>query len=380
MRRGNVTKRHYDAIVVGGGTMGTAAALAIASRGASCLVLEQFGLVHGMGSHGGKTRIIREAYAESPQYVPLVQRAFAAWSQLEAEVGLSIVHRTGGLDLQAPGFTWASAARRAAAEHRIPHEWLAGREVRRRWPAWEIGDEWQACYSPSTGFLDVEAALGSIAAVARRRGVEIREGERVSEWSSSGSHVTVTTNRDQYQATRLVLTAGAWTLPVLRTLALPISVVRKTVWWLDVERPADFAIGAFPIFITEGPNGSIYGFPIYGIPGVKAANHAGGDATTADTVDRTIDEGEASDVVTFARSALPGLTARVLASAVCLYSLTPDRDFIVDRHPEHANVIIGAGFSGHGFKFAPVVGELLADLALDPKSRPMARFTIGRFG
>jgi sarcosine oxidase len=375
-----VSERYYDAIVVGGGTMGAAAALALASRGARCLALEQFRIVHGLGSHGGRTRIIREAYAESAEYVPLVQRAHSAWSTLGAEVGLTLVHRTGGLDLQAPGFTWALEARRAASEHQIPHEWLDGAEVRRRWPAWAVGDEWQACYSPSTGLLDVEAALNSVICVARRRGAIFHEHEPARDWSGDAAGVTVTTDRQRYQAAHLVLAAGAWTLPVLQTLALPITILRKPVWWFDVDRPAEFAIGAFPIFITEGPLGTIYGFPIYGIPGVKSANHSGGEETTADTVARAVEEGESRDVIAFASAALPGLTSRVLASAVCLYSVTPDRDFIVDRHPDHPNVVIGAGFSGHGFKFAPVIGELLADLALDPDSRPMPRFGIGRFG
>src|SRR5258708_850913 len=179
----------FDAVVVGGGTMGTSAALALAKRGARCLVLRQFGLVNGFGSHGGRTRIIRQAYAESPDYVPLVQRADLAWLQLEQAVGVPILHRTGGLDLQAPGYHWASEARRAARQHGIPHEWLDGAEVRKRWNAWSIGDEWQACYSPNTGFLDVEAALRSVACVANRQGVAIHAGEPVPEWSADDASV-----------------------------------------------------------------------------------------------------------------------------------------------------------------------------------------------
>jgi sarcosine oxidase len=370
----------FDAIVVGGGTMGTSTAAALAERGARCLVLEQFGLIHSFGSHGGRTRIIRQAYAESPDYVPLVQRSEAAWLNLEDELGVPILHRTGGLDLQAPGYTWASDARRAATEHRIPYEWLDGAEVRRRWPAWQIGDEWQACYSPSTGFLDVEASLRSVICVARRRGVQIREGETVRSWTMRPGHVEVTTDHGRYAADRLIATAGAWTTSLLESLGLPISVVRKTIWWFDVAVPYNFTLGRFPIFITDGPLGSIYGFPIYSVPGIKAANHAGGDVTDAATVDRRARDEEATAVVDFAREALPDMTARILDRAVCLYSMTPDRDFIVDRYPEHANVVVAAGFSGHGFKFAPVIGEMLADLALDSAARPMARFALKRFG
>ena len=181
-------------------------------------------------------------------------------------------------------------------------------------------------------------------------------------------------------AVSMIVLLSAWTETLFRTLNLPITVLRKVVWWFDVDDPTKFAIGRFPIFITDSSFGSIYGFPTYGIPGIKAANHAGGEVTTADSVDRAVHEDEASDVLAFAGAALPSVTPRVLGNAVCLYSMTPDRDFVVDRHPEHANVIVAAGFSGHGFKFAPVIGDLLTDLALDPLAKPMPRFAITRFG
>jgi glycine/D-amino acid oxidase-like deaminating enzyme len=221
--------------------------------------------------------------------------------------------------------------------------------------------------------------MRSSACVALRRGVELHEGEQVQSWSADGASVRVHTDQGDYSAARLVFTAGAWTAPLLADLGLPLEVRRKVVWWFDVDKPRDFTLDRFPIFISEGPAGMVYGFPIYGVPGMKAANHAGGDVTTADTVNRTASDGETGSVIEFAHHALPSVTSRTLDHAVCMYTMTPDRDFIVDRHPEYPNVALAAGFSGHGFKFAPVIGEMLADMATDPNARPIPRFALGRF-
>lgn len=370
----------YDVIVIGGGTMGAAAACALGRRGARTLVLEQFGLVHARGSHGGKTRIIRQAYAESPDYVPLVQRAEALWLQLERETGTTILHRTGGLDLARPGYAQARDARRAAEEHHLPYEWLDGAEVRRRWPAWTIDDAWEACYSPRTGFLEVEPALRSLFAVARQRKVEVRTEEPARSIQTNRDGVTVRTDRDTYHADRLIVTAGAWAGRVLGSLDLPLTVVRKVLWWLKVDDPSLYEPDRFPVFISEGPLGNIYGLPIYGSPALKIADHGGGDVADPDAVDREVRARDLDPVARFARSSLRGVTDQALESAVCLYTLTPDRDFIVDRSPDTDRVALAAGFSGHGFKFAPAIGELLADLILDPGSRPLPRFALARFG
>ncbi len=369
----------FDAIVIGGGTMGTAAGWALAQRGVRALVLEQFPYLHGLGSHSGKTRIIRQAYAESPDYVPLVQRAEALWDAVAGEVGEPILYRTGGLDLAAPGFRQARDARLAAEQHHLPHEWLGGAEIRRRWPVWHLGDEWEACYSPQTGFLVVERALAALAASARRRGVVIRDREPVREWQATNDEVSVRTGVATYRAERLIVTAGAWAGALLRDLALPLTVLRKVVWWLAVDDPAPFAIGAFPIFIAEGPLGIVYGFPVFEGKAVKVANHAGGQVTAPDAVDRTVRPAELGEVVPFLRQALPDVSDRVVESTVCLYTMTPDRDFVVDRYPHQPRVVFAAGFSGHGFKFAPAIGEMLAHLALDAATQPLPRFAVERF-
>ena len=370
--------KHYSVIVVGGGTMGSAAAWALAKRGERALVLEQFSHVHSFGSHGGKTRIIRHAYAESPEYVPLVQRAHELWRDLEAESGETILCRTGGIELAAPGFGHAQSVRASAEAFDLPYEWLPSAEVRHRWPAWNVPDDWDACYTPQAGFLLTEPAIRALGAAAGRLGAEIHAEEPVDDWGTSGDTVWVRTAKDTYHGDRLIVTAGAWARQVLAALGLPLTVLRKVLWWFAVEDPTLYASERFPVFITESSAGSIYGFPIYEHAGLKIALHSGGTPVTPETVDRTAADDEKMEVLPFAQRMLRGVTDRVLESAVCLYTMTPDTDFVIDRHPEWPHVVIGAGFSGHGFKFATGIGELLADLALDAGAATLPRVSLTR--
>ena len=371
--------RHFDVIVLGGGTMGTAAAWALAKRGMKPLVLEQFDHVHDLGSHGGETRVIRHAYAESAEYVPLVRRADQLWQELEAATGERILVRCGGLELAAPGFQHARSARASADAHGLSYEWLAPDEAMSRWPAFQVPDDWDALYSPDSGFLLTVPALRGMASAARALGVTILEQTRSVAWGATPNGVWVDTPRERYQADALIVTAGAWSTQLLAELDLPIRILRKTLWWQEVVDRRQFEPDRFPIFITDSPAGEIYGFPIHGVPGLKIANHAGGETVDPETVDRSARPGENRDCLELAAQVLPGVTSRVVKSAVCLYAMTPDTDFIVDRHPALPQVAIGAGFSGHGFKFAPAIGELLAELVIEPEAEAIPRLRLSRF-
>jgi sarcosine oxidase len=371
--------RHFDVIVLGGGTMGTAAAWALGKRGLKALVLEQFDHVHDQGSHGGETRVIRHAYAESPEYVPLVRRADQLWQELEAASGERILVRCGGLELAAPGFAHARAARASADAHGLSYEWLTPDEVMSRWPAFQVPDDWHALYSADSGFLLTVPALRVMAHAARALGATVLERTQVVAWGAELDGVWVETPVDRYEAGTLVVTSGAWSTRMLAELDLPIQILRKTLWWQEVVDPPQFEPDRFPVFITDSPAGEIYGFPIYDVPGLKVANHAGGEIVDPETVDRSTRPGENRDCLELAARVLPGVTARVVKSAVCLYAMTPDTDFIVDRHPARPHVVFGAGFSGHGFKFAPAIGELLAELVADPAAETIPRLRISRF-
>jgi monomeric sarcosine oxidase len=371
--------RHADVIVIGGGTMGTAAAWALGRRGLRSLVFEQFQHVHDMGSHGGETRIIRHAYAESPEYVPLVMRADRLWQELEAATEQRVLVRCGGVELAAPGFTHARAARASADEHGLPYEWLTPAEVTRRWPGFQVLAGWDALYSPDSGFLMTAPALHGMRAVAATLGATILEETPAISWGALPDSVWVDTESDRYEADALIVTAGAWTDKLLAVLGLPIEVRRKTLWWQKVADPELYRPEHFPVFITDSPAGEIYGFPIFGTEGLKIANHLGGESTTAGAVNRSTKPGENRDCLQLAAQLLPGVLPEIVKSAVCLYSVTPDTDFIIDRDPRSPRVAFGAGFSGHGFKFAPAIGELLAELIVDPQTAPPPRFRLSRF-
>lgn len=369
----------FDVAVIGGGTMGSAAAWALVKQGLRPVVLEQFTIVHDQGSHSGDTRIFRHAYAESPDYVPLVLRADQLWQDLMAATGAPVLNRCGGLELSAPGHAHASAAREAADIHNLSYEWLTPGEARSRWPQIAIPEGWDVLYSDASGFLNVEPAIRGMMYLAAEGGATVKTGTPVTAWGNAGDHIWIDSTAGRIEAGAAIVTAGAWADRVLRDLGMPLHVRRKTLWWQQLRHPEQFTPDKMPVFITDSTIGGIYGFPSVDGASLKIANHLEGETVNPDVVDRTTHEGENADILALAAQLFPDVTAEVVKSAVCLYMMTPDSDFILDRHPERPNVAIGAGFSGHGFKFAPAIGEVLANLATDPTFESQGRFRLNRF-
>jgi N-methyl-L-tryptophan oxidase len=369
---------HYEVIVAGGGTMGTAAAWELGKRGVQALVLEQFQHVHPFGAHSGDTRIIRHAYAEGVEYVPLALRADDLWTELEAATGKRVLHRVGALELSAPGHDRVRAASAAAQAFGLEYGTLTVDELRDRFPQFVTGDEWEIGFEAGGGFLDVEPALRGLASEARRLGVEIRENAPVTGWDVSGELIQVETAAGSESADRLIVTPGAWASGMLRGLALPLQTVRKTLSWLEVDDPYLFDPGRCPVYIAGIPGFQFYGFPSWRRPGIKVAIHSGGLETDPDSVDRVIADWERDEIITAARMVLRGLSGRVLEGTTCLYTNTPDEDFLIDRVPGYPNVVFAAGFSGHGFKFAPAIGELLVGMAFGERET-LPRFRLDRF-
>jgi monomeric sarcosine oxidase len=372
-------EERFDVAVIGGGTMGSAAAWALVKQGLRPVVLEQFSVVHDQGSHSGDTRIFRHAYAESPDYVPLVLRADELWQELTAATGEVILNRCGGLELAAPGYDHARSARGAADIHNLSYEWLTPAEARSRWPQIAIPDEWEVLYSDASGYLNVEPAIRGMMTLAEQAGAVVKTGTPVTAWGHEDGHIWIDTPSGRIHADAAIITAGAWAGRALQDLGLPLHVRRKTLWWQRLRHPDQFTPDKLPVFITDSEIGSIYGFPSVDGASLKIANHADGNVVEPETVDRTTHEGENADVLALAARIFPDVTPEVVKSAVCLYMMTPDTDFILDRHPELPNVAIGAGFSGHGFKFAPAVGEVLANLVTDPTYQTQSRFQLNRF-
>jgi len=370
----------YDVGIIGAGTMGSAAAFHLAGRGYRVIAFERFHLIHEFGSHSGRTRILRHAYHESPDYVPLVLRADELWLELEESGESPLLIRTGGLDMGPKGCSFVVGALEACRVHGLPCEQLGAEEIMKRWPQFRIPDSWEACYNAQAGFLIVDRCMQAHIRGARARGAQICEEEKVISFRNQGSRVEIRTDKAVYEVGRLIVCAGSWTSWILADLGLPLVVRRKTLAWLRPKNPGDFVPEKFPIFITESEEGAFYGLALYDHPGVKIANHYGGLQVHPDQVDRTLHENEAVEMKNFVRKYLPGITEEVLEGKICLYTLTPDEHFILDFHPKEGNVVIAAGFSGHGFKFAPVIGEILADLSMEGKTRhPIERFRISRF-
>lgn len=371
----------YDVIVLGIGGMGSAAAFELARRGRRVLGLEQYSLGHDRGSSHGQTRIIRKAYFEHPNYVPLLRRAYQRWYDLEQLQGRRLFTECGCLNIGTPDGVLVSGVRRAAAEHNLAVENLSAAEMRSRFPAFRFDDETVGVLEREAGFLAVEDCVVGYAEEARNLGAELRPNTPVLSWKLDGNTVIVRTEGQDFAAARLVVTAGSWATRMLSDLGLPLEVRRKVLLWFGTSDPGQFRRDVFPVYLTEQPEGTYYGFPVLDANGHKIARHDGGQVVTDPAaVDRTIHPEDETDCRNFLNQHLPGVDGPSRYGRVCLYTMTPDEHFVIGIHPVHPQVAVAAGFSGHGFKFASVVGEILADLADKGKTElPIDMFRITRF-
>jgi len=376
--------RSFDAIVLGLGAMGSSAALACVQRGQKVLGLEQFSLVHNQGSSHGQSRIIREVYYEHPAYVPLVQEAFRRWSDLETRTNQSLLTRCACANIGPPKSEIIEGVQRAAGEHRLSIETWDAHAIRLNIPAMAVPDDYVAVVEANAGWLRVEECIRSMHLQATRLGAMLQDKERVRSWKCTPHHVEVVTDKDSYEAGHLIITAGPWAGQKLTELGLPLRVMRQQqLWFTPPEAKASqYAAPQLPIFIIDTPDGHFYGIPSQAGPGVKIAQHYGApELSSPDGINRSFHNHDLVPVRQFLRNYLPSLAPATLASsAACIYTLSPDRHFIIDRHPLNERVALATGFSGHGFKFAPVIGEMLADL-LENKVRKDTQqlFAVSRF-
>lgn len=370
-----------DVIVLGLGGMGSAAASALARRSAKVLGFEQFPFAHHRGSSHGHTRIIRTAYYEHPAYVPLVRRAFTLWHELEQRTGRHLLTACPCLNIGAADSEVVTGVRAAAAEYNLPVETLSAPEVERRFPAFRLPADAVGVLEHASGFLYVEDCVRAHLDDAIAHGAELHAETPVISWKSADNSVEVTTATGTHTAAKLVVTAGAWATRLLADIGVSLTVMRQVLQWFD-PGPAlpDFARDRFPIFLLDTAEGSFYGLPAIDRRGVKVARHYGApELPSPDGVDWQPTPADTEPVAAFLAKHLP-TAGRPSAAEVCMYTLTPDRHFVIDRHPAFPNVAVACGFSGHGFKFAPTVGEVLADLTLDGGTKhPIGLFSANRF-
>ena len=376
----------YDVAVVGLGGMGSAILAQCARRGASVIGLEQFERGHGLGSSSGKSRMIRKAYFEDPAYVPLLLRAYDLWRELERETGAELLRLTGLLMVGEEESEIIAGASRAAREHHLPLESLTAREIRVRYPTLKVLAEEVGVYEPDGGILDPERAVEAQLDLATAAGAQIRFGVAMESWAAvSDGFAIQTADGTSLTSRALVLSLGPWFKHSLERLGIPIRVERNIQAWFQPSTGA-YATPHFPPFLLdrEGLLAPLYGFPDFG-DGVKAAFHSFGDLTDATHVDREVNmTRDIEPIVQAMEQWMPGAAVKLRAAKPCLYTLTPDGHFVVDRHPDHPRLVLCGGFSGHGFKFAPVMGEIGADLALEEGSRhkidflSLRRFAAGK--
>jgi sarcosine oxidase len=373
----------FDVIVVGVGAMGSATVAELAARGQRVLGLERSDVPNTLGSSGGINRIIRLVYNEDPRYVPLVRRAYERWRALEERSGERILVITGGIDAGSPDSDVITGALEASRTHGLAHEVLDAAAIRARYPGFAFPDHHVAVFQPDAGFVMSERAIATYAMSAIADGAVIHGNEPVVDWEPVGEGVIVRTEHAEYRAARLVLSAGAWMswlAAPLRTVAVP---ERQVLTWTQPLRPALFQVGAFPVFIYEEDDGALwYGFPEYGIPGVKLGRYH----HRAQRIDPDADEWRALEAEDervlrdgLARF-LPDANGPLLSWKTCVFTNTPDEHFILDRYPGYPQVILASPCSGHGFKFASAIGEVLADMAMDRQPAfDLAMFRLDRF-
>jgi sarcosine oxidase len=362
----------FEVIVLGLGAMGSAAVYHLARRGIRVLGIDQFDPPHTLGSSHGDTRVIREAYFENPVYVPLVQRAYELWAELEKDFGEQLYLRTGGIMVGLPEGRVVSGTLRSAREHGLAHEVLDSAEIRKRFPGLHPSPKMIGVLEPRAGIVFPEKCVAAHLVQARKLGAHVITNEKVQNWKVLAGVVEVPTSRGVFRGKRLVLAAGAWLPEIARELHVQFQVERQVLLWFEALKPELFQPSAFPIHLWEyEPGRDFYGFPDLGT-GVKIAFHHTGEFTSAERVDREVHERDILAMRGILEKFLPDANGEFIRGTVCLYTNTPDGHFLIDYHPQHPEVVVGSPCSGHGFKFAAAIGEMLADLAMGTKPRVQA--------
>jgi sarcosine oxidase len=364
----------YDVIVVGLGAMGSATSYHLARRGQRVLGIDAFEPGHTFGSSHGETRIIRMAYFEHPNYVPLLRHAYALWRRLENDAGADLLRITGGIFIGAADGDLVAGSLASARQHGLSHTLLDGAQIHRMYPPFEPHDDEAGLYEDAAGVLFPERCIAAHLQMAENHGATLRHTEPVSGFEAHEDGVSVHTQQGTYTAGRLVITLGAWVGKLIGDI--PVSAERIPLYWFEPrENPEQFELGRFPICIWQTPDlGDYYLVPHVDVPGVKIGKHHSGQIVDPATVERTTSLADEQPLRGFLDQRIPSLAGPVASTKVCLYENSPDLHFLIDKHPSLPNVVIAAGFSGHGFKFASVVGDILADLAATSQMAPEAEF------
>ena len=370
----------YDAIVVGAGGMGGAAAYRLASAGASVLVLEQFKTGHTQGSSHGESRMIRLLY-EDVYYVKLVKSAYDEWYRVEEETGRQLLFKCGGVVFTPDGHPFVVRSQAALTEFGIETEWWEREQFAARFPQFTIDSDVRVLWQPGTGFLLASVCVATFLEAASKRGAVVLDEKPVDRIEWDRDPIEVVAGGQRFKGGKVVAAAGPWAGRLLKELELPLRVTRQQVVHFRTADPALFRPMVFPAFLDLTWNEVLYGFPHIAIEGIKVSRDSHrGEAVDPDTCSRVPDPEHIEHLREFLKERIPGAAGEVVDAQVCLYTETPDLDFVVDAHPACPNLLIAAGFSGHGFKFCALMGRILSELALEGGTGfDIGRFSLDRF-
>lgn len=382
------TSGHFDSIVIGAGSMGSSACSFLAERGYNVLGLEQFDITHDKGSHAGQSRIIRKAYYENPDYVPLLKRAYENWKVIEKQTDSTIYVQTGLFYMGMPDSNFIKDVRKSAELHNIPIDIPTLSKANEQYPQFQISPEFDIIFEFDAGFITPERAILAYIENAIKFGAVIKTNEGVIEWKEEGGRLNVVTNKGVYSCDKLVITAGSWASKIIPSLKTELTVTKQMIAWMNPKKWDAFKLGNFPCWFIEDPErGFYYGFPIlpaakFGGPlGLKLAHHHNGEITDPDHVNRDTPASMEENIRYVLSKYIPDANDAILSVKSCLYTNSNDSNFIIDHLPGYdKRVTIACGFSGHGFKFASAVGEILADLAMKGKTDlPIEFLSLRRF-
>ncbi len=360
-----MTTEQYDVAVLGLGGMGSAALYHLTKQGVSVCGIERFGMAHDLGSSHGTTRIIRKAYFEHPDYLPLLNRAYTLWRDLEDASGQTLFEQSGLILSGLPDSPVIQGLERCYSEHDLPHEQVSATDAQQRYPDFQFPIDHTVYIDPEAGYLHVERSIEQHITLAQNAGARVLIHEDALSWGADGDGVIVKTAHREIRANTLVICAGPWAHEILDEINIPLTIRRKVQTWFRPNANADRA-ESLPAFFFDMGWGTFHGVPALNDLGIKLAEHGGGEEVDdPDEVRRKVYKDDTASVERMAAEVLPGFDLEESHVSVCMYAMTPDENFIVDRHPNHENVYVAAGFSGHGYKFAPVIGETLAQLALN---------------
>jgi sarcosine oxidase len=371
----------YDVIVIGQGAAGSAALYHLARRGQRVLGLERFSINHDRASSHGETRIIRLGYFEHPSYVPLVRAAYPMWRDLEDASGETLLHITGIAEMGLPGSELVAGTLASSRMHDLTHEILDARETMRRYPVFKLPHDYVAVMQPEGGYVEAAKSVRVHTRLAVSAGAELRENVRVIAIEPRAGSVRVVTDAGTFEAGSVVVAAGAWVKELLPDLPCNLFATRQALMWFAPEDPAPFAEPHFPVWMLESELGIHYGFPWIETEGLKVAlHHHAREKVDPETYDRTVNARDEALIRAGLTRFMPLADAPVRAAKSCLYTMTDDGDFVLDTLPGAPQIVVASPCSGHGFKFSPVIGEVLADLAtVGETKRDVSRFSINRF-